>query len=188
MDHWRLQSLGFLESWNHVSRHKRHCKMFFSVFTIWCIPRLMKRLSLLTWRLLYYQILEWNDFTIKKHSFQRSKLYFSITLQLFTIYFEKKKKKLTWNWNCKWLEKLIIRYGSYLLLLYQAFVDHIFLLSYQNNPQQDSKGLVDRLQQKWQHADSLLKYPGTNQKNHHSNNSFEHLKYNSVFYFRTQAH
>lgn len=133
-----------LESWNHISRQKkRHYKMSFSAFSIQRI--LMDeeikftylKISVLVntrvkWLLLQSIVLSEARYTS-----------FSITLQSFTIYFGKKTNP-TWNWSCKWLEKLTVRYGSYLLLLYQAFVDHIFLLSYQNNPQQDSTGLVDR--------------------------------------------
>lgn len=74
---------------------------------------------------------------------EESSTSFNITFQPFTIYFLGKKKKK--NLKLKLLiEKLTIKHGSHLWLLYQAFVDHIFLLSYQNNPQQDSTGLVDR--------------------------------------------
>lgn len=69
--------------------------------------------------------------------------------------------KITWIWHCQWVEMLSAECGSYLWPLCQAFSCHRSSLSCQNSPQPGSTGWVDRLQQRWQHDDSLLKYPAT---------------------------
>lgn len=111
---------------------------------------------------------------------------FSITFQPFTIYFGGKKKNLKLKLH---IEKLTIKACFSPVALVPSIRRSYILTELSEQPTARQYGIGGQIATEVAARRQFIKISWNKRKQtHHSNKSSEHLKYNCIFYFRTQAH